>query len=244
MSMDRKSAHQALDRLIDAAEQDADWKSNHRDDLNDILRLCEPLFRTLWDKSATDKAASGDRIVIIRMVQQMRSAFPKDTWANFLIALTGLEIGCSNALFEPKPPLKRKGWANREKLPRMMGTVVIWWSETLTHDDKKLGIDRAVTRACEIFAVERNTPYRWIKSIENAEKEEIRHIADRWLAERPKIDQIGELFEGHNVDSDAIIAAVEGGSLVQLLYAIFSISSTSAAFSTLGRMNFGIDDSY
>jgi hypothetical protein len=190
---ERADLHRALDRILDAVDQlpERDETKNRWQrildalhDLNAILTGAEPILRELWEAVPENTEPAGAiRWPVIHVLTKLRPLLPSEVWESFVLALIGLESGESSEVFEPKRPLRRKGWQAREELPQIMGALVIWWGKTLEKDGKPIGVTSAAHHACQVLGLqEARTAEKWMEKIPERTKAAIERTAERYRA--------------------------------------------------------------
>ncbi len=198
----RKELHSALDRVLAAAEElpgydegRDSWPQTREalDDLNSILQAAEPVLRKLWEAAPEDaESASAIRWPVIRVLLTFSKLLPPEVWKTFVPDLIGLENGQSSVVFEPKRPLKRKGWQASLMLPEVMGALVIWWGQTIEKDGKPIGVTKATDHACHVLGLrERRTAEKWVAKISERTKAAIKKAAERYRAGERDLKELG-----------------------------------------------------
>ena len=130
---ERIKVHDALDRILDFAKERANQDDRHIRwkltleaiySLNTILGGAEPVLRELWKGvPENSEAASATRWPVIHVLTKFQPLLPPEVWQKFVLDLIGLEDGQRSEIFEPKRPLKRKGWVARSNFSQSMGSL-------------------------------------------------------------------------------------------------------------------------
>ena len=214
----RKQVHNALDRLLDAserlqspaAEKDLEGQLKiARDSLTSILVASQPYLRVLWETNILTGTTPEDGVdspckmrSIVFNILMWLPLVPPEMRIKFCSALAGLNHGKRSSLFEPAKPHKRTGSEQRVFEKKILGSVIILWSETIEREGKPLGIEGAVGRACELLNVDRSTPYRWLKVFSETEKAKIRQAAQECRAG----EKLSKIARSRNRKARSLIA--------------------------------------
>lgn len=192
---ERAELHRALDRILDVIDQlperDGTKKklSQHTldalQDLNAIIIGAEPILRELWEAVPENADKAGAiRWPVIHVLSKLQQLLPSEVWHSFVWPLIGLEDGQSSEVFEPKRPLRRKGWEMGALLPQIMGALVIWWGKTLEKDGKPIGVTSAAHYACQVLGLqEARTVEKWMEKVPESTKAAIERAAERYRAD-------------------------------------------------------------